>query len=352
MIGRSYQTDTFYLRWAVVCLLVALISSCSSVPEIKHLHGQTMGTYYSISYTIPLKNKSTHITSQEIEDKLNQLENIFSTWKSSSEISKFNKYKTNSWFKVSQETMHVIKTALAICKQTNRAFDISIAPLIKLWGFQKTPMPPVPSKKSIKKALKQVNCNKLVAHKTQNKIKKQSKIKLDVSGIAKGYAVDQIAQWLLSNNIKDFLVDIGGELKVSGKHPKRKNGWKVGIESPKLNSQEANNPNYTFLLSNNALATSGDYRNYRIIKGKRHSHIIDPKTGWPLQSNLSSVSVIASSTMRADAYATAISVMGITEGKKFIKKYDLAALLMSTENDKVTQWASPRWEELTNKASK
>ena len=254
-----------------------------------------MGTTYQIKII-----GTTKITKKMIDKELQKISAIFSTWQKTSEISKINQAPTNMFLPVSDELLFVLKTAQKINQQSEGYFDITMGGLSQKLGFQKN------------NAHTYSYGQKNLVFK-DNKIKKLKNILIDVSALAKGYGVDKITQFLLKNNA-NFLVEIGGEIKTVGLNINHK-PWTIGIETKTTPKK--------ITLFNNAIATSGNYRNYLIKNNKKHSHILNPKTSQSNNNSLISVSVIHTSTMLADAYATAIMAMPFNKVKGFITKFKL-----------------------------
>ncbi|SFV61281.1 Thiamin biosynthesis lipoprotein ApbE [hydrothermal vent metagenome] len=253
-----------------------------------------MGTTYQIKII-----NNNDITQEHITTKLKQINDIFSTWDKNSEISTINQAPINQWLTVSKELLFVLKTSQKIHQQTKGYFDITLGSLSQKLGFQN-------NYKNTNDYGQQYLLIK------NNKIKKLKNIKVDLSAIAKGYGVDEIAKLIKSKNNHNFLVEIGGEVLATGLNQNKKQ-WLIGIE----------NQLKSIRLNNQSIATSGNSRNYLIKNNKHYSHILNPKKAISTNNSLKSVSVIHSSTMIADAYATAIMAMPINIAKKFVKIHHL-----------------------------
>ena len=289
-----------------------------------------MGTQYHISVVAPFK-KSLSTLKKEIDALLLDINRQMSTYDSHSEISQFNQYQKTDWFAVSKDFAFVVSSAQTISKETRGAFDITIAPLIDLWGFgTKTQFSP-PTEQQIKRALKNTGYQLLEVRTLPPAIRKLNKnIRIDLSAIAKGFAVDKVASLLNQKGYTDFSVEIGGEVRNQGFNAEGK-PWRIGMESPRYGDWVVNR---ILLSSNLAIATSGDYRNYYIKDGVRYSHTIDPTTGSPISHKLASVTVLHESTMMADAYATALMVQGEKKGKIFSEQNKLRVdMIIRTESD-------------------
>lgn len=294
--------------------------------------GATMGTRYHIK-VIPGPELSINIDqlSKTIKTRLDEINHLMSTYKSNSEISQFNQHQTDQWMTISAETAHVINAGQKISQLSHGAFDMTIGNLVNLWGFGPTiNLDSIPKQNKIDALIGRIGHKKLLSRHEPHQIKKTSpEVYLDLSAIAKGYAVDAIAKVLLTNHIDNFMVEIGGEIITHGLKEENK-PWVIGIQSPASSEDSVQKKLY---LTNVAMATSGDYRNYFEEDGRRYSHTIDPRTGYPIKHQLASVTVISSSCMEADAYATAIMVLGPTEGMKFANQHNLAIFMLVKQGD-------------------
>ncbi len=288
-----------------------------------------MGTYYIVKIVRkdePVFLKS--ITSQNLKKNINQIlikiNQQMSAFQSNSEISLFNTSRTTGWFSVSKNTAAIIKESLRISRISQGAFDVTIGPLIELWGFGKTRTGKIPSAEEIITARQKTGYKKLIAKSDPPSIKKNDPdLSCNLSAIAKGFGVDRIAQYFDFNKIRHYLIEIGGEIRVKGFNQSGLK-WTIGITAP----QDLKGIHKKIFLHNQSIATSGDYRNYYKIKGIRYSHTINPLTGRPVTHNLASVSVIHDSCMTADAFATAINVLGPEEGYQLALKHELPVLLI------------------------
>lgn len=302
------------------------------------LQGKTMGTTYNIgvvhSKDIDIDEDTLQVNIDELLKNINQQ---VSTYIPSSQISQFNKSDEIDWFKVDPYFFDTVQSAQLVSKQSDGQFDISILPIVNLWGFGAETHDEPPSQVQIQQALAEVGYQKLQLDPEQSSIKKiNPKLSIDLSAIAKGFAVDKISQLLIDKGFSNHLVEIGGELRVSGTNQADKK-WRIAIEQPDMTTNIAK---HGLEISNRAVATSGDYRNYFVEKGVRRSHIIDPKTGYPITHNLASVTVLHNSAMMADAYATALLVMGDKQGKIFAEEQKLDVLMIVRTDDKFTFWSS------------
>lgn len=290
-----------------------------------------MGTSYSVKYLVKKEETPTTALNIEINKLLINFNNQVSTYIPSSEISKFNKIKKNTWFSISPEFMQVLKLSMEIAQKTQGSFDPTIGPLVNLWGFGPQGKRRVPSDDEILKASSIVGFKNLILGEARIK-KLIDELYLDLSASAKGFAVDLISKLLEKNHITDYMVEIGGEVKTSGS----KNGvmWKIAIESPHPNLTESSYQKI-LKLSGESVATSGDYRNFFEEKGKLYGHTIDYRTGRPAKHTLASVTVVDPlSCAKADAWATAMMVMGVEKALVFAEKNNIMAYLIYRPSDK------------------
>ncbi len=331
MIKKFNLGFLFFVTTSIATLLFS--ASCTKeVPpsELKTISGTTMGTTFTVKI-VDDKNITVNYDSLDLKIKnlLAEINKQMSTYIPESEISKFNNYDSTSWFSISYDFASLVQTSLNISKQTGGAFDITVGPLVNLWGFgPELKNTEIPGVKDLLNAKSKTGYHLIdVKIDTPSVRKSIADAYIDLSAIAKGFAVDKICEHLSSIEIKNYMVEIGGEVKTAGKNNKNES-WKIGIETPDNQStiQEI------ISISNYALATSGDYNNYFEENDVRYSHTIDPKTGMPVTHKLASVTVLHRSCTLADAYATAIDVMGPTAGYDFALKENLNILMIVREN--------------------
>lgn len=270
------------------------------------------GTIYHFTYKSP-RGKDLKI---ELENEMHQFDNSLSTFVASSTISKINSnvdMATDSLFEV------LYKRSVEISDKTNGAFDMTVAPLVNVWGFGYEKMSDsTVSQTTIDSILDFTGYQKI--HLRNHKIiKDDPRIKLDASAIAKGFSVDMVANLLERHGIKHYMVEIGGEIRVKGKNPRGKK-WVIGIDKPIDDPTVAHQELLSEIqVTDKAIATSGNYRNFYVRDGVKYSHTIDPETGYPVDHNLLSATVIANDCMTADAFATACMVSGLDKSLEYAK---------------------------------
>ena len=291
-------------------------------PTASSYYGQVMGTTWSVQ----LIDSPTGNVQEVIQTQLNIVNALMSTYQPDSEVSRFNRTDTEP-FEISNDTAIVIQTALDLHKKSASAFDVTIGPVVNAWGFGFPPSLKEPTGESLLSLKDIVGSDHLTLNGT-TLTKRNPQTQIDLSAIAKGYAVDKVSKALLELGYSNFLVEVGGEIYTHG----TKNGdpWLVGIEQP---TEEQGVIQLVIPLENAALATSGDYRNYKIKNGVRLSHTIDPRTLEPIAHNMASVSIIAPTVMEADAWATALNVVGEEEALRLAETHDLGLFMLLREED-------------------
>ncbi len=296
--------------------LLFFLIGCSSEKEIL-ISGTTMDTGYHIKL-ITHGFRNTGNIKKKIDESLEKINESMSIYRKGSEISRFNALES-TWekFYISDDFMAVLCMGEKIYKLSNGSWDCTIKPLVQLWGFEGDgKIKSIPLEKKIEILLPEIGFSHIIISKDGYLKKKKKSITLDMASIAKGYAVDRVSALIKSLNIKNFLVEIGGEVYASGVRIDGKK-WKVGINRPE--KKGSFDQIYKVVpLTNRALATSGDYRNYFEYNGKSYSHILDPKTGYPVTNNIVSVSIMADSCALADGFATAVMVLGRCKGLELI----------------------------------
>ncbi|NRA64735.1 MAG: FAD:protein FMN transferase [Pseudobacteriovorax sp.] len=330
--GRKLLTRVLGLFLTSLVLEPAL-----SAQSISSYRGKTMGTYYAVKYV----GVSPAPLQPEFERILKDLNRQMSTYINDSEISTFNRLKSYDWFPVSPEFGRVVQTSKKIFALTDGAFDPTLNPLVSLWGFGPKGRPEtVPTDAQLKQGLESIGFEKIVIAKDQRKLKKQSAdLTIDLSAIAKGYAADVLSEYLNQLGFSHHLVEIGGEVRTSGQKPGDQ-PWVIAIEMP---SETAGGASALVAPRSFGLATSGDYRNFYEIDGKRMSHIIDPRTGYPISHDLASVSVLSETCGEADGLATAFMVMGREKAYEIAVKNKIPAYFIYRKDDSFATLATPEF---------
>lgn len=334
-----YLSRLFMNRIVFLCLFTigASTSLSADAPNSLELVGGTMGTRYMVKIFDPPAEKSFPRDIQiQVDALLRRVNDQMSTYLKSSEVSRFNQSESQEWFEVSPETAQVVAAAQEISAKTGGAFDVTVGPLVNAWSFGPEERKNiVPDPERLEQLSASVGYQKLSVRLDPPALRKSHpKLQVDLSAIAKGHGVDRVVAMLNEANLPNVFVEIGGEVRTSGS--KAGQWWKVGIQLP---DAESDTVMIAHALSTGAgddqsMATSGDYRNYFEVDGQRFSHTIDPRTSKPIEHALASVSVVTESCMLADAWATAINVLGETEGREVASREGLNALMVVRRSDR------------------
>jgi thiamine biosynthesis lipoprotein len=332
----------FKLKVIIFTALLIVLTGCFPSSDLSKqevlLQGSTMGTTYSIKVVIEndsVDTKKLHLAIDALLVKLNQ---EMSTYINSSELSRFNQSTSLEPIAISAGLLRVLTEAIRLGQLSEGSLDVTVGPLVNLWGFGPGYRPDtVPSDEELHAARQRIGLKNLNLQ--SNKLsKKKPDLYVDLSTIAKGYGVDLVSEYLESEGVHNYLVEIGGEMRIKGfKHTGEL--WHVAIEKPIQDpTGEQRAVHQIIIPKDNAVATSGDYRNYYEVQGQRFSHIIDPATGKPINHRLVSVTVIHQSSMTADGLSTAMMVMGEKRAIAFAEKNGIAAhIIAKTDNGFVEQ---------------
>lgn len=354
---KRYQIQ--FCRPAVLLLLGLMLSACESNQSAsvagkcrkQQIEGPTMGTSYHITIcTRPDDVIKKQELQQEVDRLLQEINQQMSTYIKTSELSRFNQAEPDQWIEVSPEVVTVVDAGLALSKESDGAFDMTVGPLVNLWHFGPDPgKKTLPAADKIEAARKKVGYHHIEVQHDPPALKKLiPEVYLDLSAIAKGYAVDMVAELIESHSIENYLVEIGGEMRARG-HNDRGLPWNVGIEKPVSETRVVQS---VVPLSNLSMATSGNYRNFFEVDGVIYSHTIDPRTGQPVKHTLASVTVVGETCMNCDATATGLMVLGPEEGYNWAKEREIAAyFIVKTENGFQERY-SPRWHQLLGEENK
>ena len=322
-------------------LVLAALAGCSFKPEqqVWEISGPIFGTSYHVSVVMEDDQVRLQQLAGGIEQALDGVDAAMSTWREDSELSRFNALPDQSdWTALSASLYTVLLEAKAVSALTDGAFDITLGPVVNLWGFGPDARPDkVPDEAALARILDRTGHGKIELRDQPPGIRTSEALYLDLSAIAKGFGVDEVARYLAAEGISGYLVEVGGEVSVGGRKPDG-SAWRLAIETPGNTAEQVNRivalggvvggasasavdsaQNYR------ALATSGNYRNYYEFNGQRYSHTLDPQTGKPITHNLASVTVIAENCMRADALATGFTVMGFEDAMALAVRENIPA---------------------------
>lgn len=339
------QNNLFFYYPLFIFIFIAIFSFTfnqkNTLKKI-YLTGYAQGTSWHITYYAI----DTVVRKIQIDSILLALDSSLSIYKPYSKIVAFNNSSKGIYIDV--HLKNVIKKSLEVYTQTNGLSDITVQPLVEAWGFGAKPIKQYPDSTFIEQTLKCIGANYL---NLEDNFLSKSKpcIKIDVNSIAQGYSVDVLANFFATNGIKDYIIEIGGELRIHGRKPGNKK-FSVGIEAPNDDDIFGTVMEKKLLIDSGAITTSGNYRKYLEKDGKKISHLIDPRTGYPIQNEMISVTVYAKDAITADAYDNALMTMGLKKSLEFINnRNDLSAwIIYYNANGKIEDTGSSQFYKLIN----
>ncbi|MCK0152736.1 FAD:protein FMN transferase [Alcanivorax sp. S6407] len=329
---------TRILSLLVLSLTLMLCACDDSKNRLSVLSGPTMGTTWSVKYTGE-PEEGVEALKVDIEAALEQVNAEMSTYRQDSVLSGFNQAEAGTVVTLPEDMTRVMKAAFSLSEMTGGAYDVTVGPLVNLWGFGPDPdrFEP-PQSEAIEVARSRVGWQSLLLN--GRDLLQPGDRYVDLSSIAKGFAVDKVAELLDQQGLSSWLVEVGGELRARGTKPYGK-PWRIAVERPIPGVREVEQ---VVALKDMAVATSGDYRNFFESDGKLYSHTIDPRTGYPVQHKLASVSVLHESAMMADGLATAMTVLGPKEGMAFAKSHELAVFFIVRTDNGVKELSTPAFD--------
>lgn len=323
---------TDFWRWLLpVALPVAVLSAlsgCQDSEPYQRFSGSTMGTYFGVTCRCgadQMPAGSGDDLETQIVEELARVNAEMSTYDPQSILSRFNDGPVDVWIEIPDPLLDVLQAARQLSVLSGGAFDVTVGPLVNVWGFGPEVVPEPPSDSELKELLSRVGYQHVQTRSHPPALLKDADVSIDLSAIAKGHGVDRLAELLLSAGCQDFLVDIGGEVRVRGRNPRGRE-WRIGVEVPDPSAD--GEVQRILRLTDRAVATSGDYRNFREVDGERLSHTIDPRSGRPVRHALASVTVVHPSAMWADGFATALNVLGPEAALALAGSQSLAVLLV------------------------
>ena len=354
MSGKDTNVNKKVLRLFVLMLGVGVLVACGSDTQnadpaktagaadvsasYRLLEGSTMGTYYRVQYR---QTQQCAVAQNEVDTLLVAFNQSLSTYIPTSEISVFNQARSDIWVALSPRFSDVLQAALQIWRESEGAFDVTIGPLVNLWGFGPDDVVELPSAERLRQAAGWVGMQQLQFDWVNGAaLKKIDEVYVDLSALAKGLGVDEVADYLVTSGCDDFMVDIGGEMRTLGNSPSGRL-WRIGIERPVPGQRGLIQK--VLAVSGQGVATSGDYRNFRQVGGVRVDHVIDPRSGRPAENRVASVTVIHPQAQFADAYATTIMVLGVDRGMALAERLQLPVLIVekSTDDTFVERYTAP-----------
>ncbi|HXV59429.1 MAG TPA: FAD:protein FMN transferase [Vicinamibacteria bacterium] len=347
--GRAALLGFSAFRLALYAFLVLACAHSerrNHAPEAR-FEGESMGTTYTVVLVAELSQGERSELERIIRAALDEVDAAMSTYRDDSELSRFNRAPPGEPFSLSPETLEVVSEAIAVSEMTGGAFDVTVAPLVRLWGFGPlADRDRLPTDEELAAAMSRVGYRHLAVDRAGGTLAKDlDGVECDLSAIAKGYGVDRVASALERFGIGNYMIELGGEVRTLGVNPSGE-PWKIAIEKPVFIGRDIER---IVPLSGLSVATSGDYRHFITVDGVTRSHLIDPRTGRPVQQGLASVSVVEKNCMRADALASALFVLGPDDGLELASRKGLAALfLIRNEDGSFEERSTPAFDALTS----
>ena len=330
------------MKWFAVALLS--LASLAGATETLTLTGRAMGTGWTVKLATADRDCDLGAIRRHVAEKLEQLEQLFSTYRPNSELSRFNASHHTEWIAVAPEVARVAAESRRISEITGGAFDVTVEPLVRLWGFgAERRAGDIPSAAELAAARANVGWELLEVRAAPPALRKlQPRLTADFSSMAKGFAADAVSELLTAYGAPNHLVQIGGDVRTGGMLTGGE-GWPIAIEQP---LDDAPGVAAVVVLVGRAVSTSGDYRNFFQVGRQRYSHIIDPRTGRPPAGNLASVSVVHDSCATSSALATALFVLGAEEGLRLATSEGIACLFLLRDGTRLVRRATPEFERL------
>ncbi len=330
-------------------MLVLLLAACTARAPLTTLRGHTMGTTWSVKLVVPAA-ADVALIERGIQAEVDRVVAQMSTYEPDSDLARFNRAAAGSWQTLPPEFFAVLSHALKLAEDTDGAYDPTAAPLVDAWGFGPGSRGHrIPSADEIAAARAAVGWRRLKLDHANRRAYQPGGVRIDLSSIAKGFGTDQIARFLERERVEHYLVDISGELRAHGRRPDGSD-WHVAIEKPDAAAgavESAAQVERVVALHEMSIATSGDYRHAFEHGGRRYSHHIDPRSGWPVEHRIASVSTLAPDCMQADAIGTVMMVLGPEQGMAWAQQRGLAVLLIVRERDALVERRTPAFTALS-----
>jgi len=334
------------LRFFCLLVLVLLMQACAPRATVVTLDGESMGSTWSVKYVGTEASAASVRTA--VEGQLADIDAQMSTWKPQSDLSRYNTAPSGTWREVPAELFDVMQAAIALAADTQGAYDPTVGPLVELWGFGPgTPRREPPERAEIDAVRARIGWQRVDLDVAARRVFQPGGVHVDLSSIAPGHALDRIAAVLDARGIGDYLIEVGGELRAHGAKPDAQ-PWNVAIQRP-LDSDSADgsiDAQHVIALRNAALGSSGDYRHFFEDGGRRYAHRIDPRSGYPLDNGVASVTVLRERGIDADPLATALSVLGADDGMAYAIRRDIAVLFIVRVGDAFEERMSPAFQRL------
>lgn len=334
--------DLLIGRWGVLVVLAGLMSGCGNGDTLEHFGGPTMGSHYSIQYVRHSATPGPKAVRAEVEQILADVDRQLSTYRSDSDIERFNALPANSCQVMPDPVLELIRVGEQLSSQSGGAFDLTVEPLLNLWGFgPQSREEKVPGVEALAQMRQRVGHGHLRID--GDRLCKDAAVEVDFNSIAAGDAVDRIAARFQALGIDSYLAEATGELKAAGRKPDG-SAWRVALEAPRDDQQVAER---VIEVDGYGVSTSGDYRRYFEQDGTRYSHAFDARTGAPVLHNLASVTVIHPSAMMADGLSTLLLILGPEQGWDYAEKHDIGVFFVLRDKDRFVIRSNETFERIS-----
>jgi len=341
MRAFTSSTSTFFFSFITSCLLTA----CSKTPDPVKIEGFAQGTTYHLTFVLPTSEDQATIT-KEVTAELQRIDASISNYRKDSTIELFNAQLDTEPHEVNEEIVNLVEYARIVNKASGGCYDLTIRPLFDLWGFKKDTFH-LPSDEELQQTMQLIGMDKIITVDATHLQKKLPDLRVDLSSIGQGYSVERLANLLESHKITSYVVEIGGELKVRGKKPDG-TPWRIAMEKPISTERKVEKVAIFETGEPMSLMPSGTYHHYFDNNGKRYSHILDGRTGKPIEHNTVVANAFMSSSTQADAWSTALLCLGSEEGIKVADENNIAALFVEQVGDKFIEKKSKAMDQLTS----
>jgi FAD:protein FMN transferase len=333
--------------WIAAAAVLFGVAGCAARPKATELRGAGLGSGWSVKLAGTAPGE-LGLVRRGIQERVDDVAHHLSRWEPDSSLNQLNAAPRDDWQAVPAELFVPLNFAISLAADTGGAYDPTVASLVDAWGFGTSGRRyEPPSTEAVQSARERVGFEKVFLDGARGRMRKPAGLQVDLSSMTHGFAVDQVARYLNGLGVQNYLIDVGGEIRASGQSPDG-GPWRVAIEMPPAEISVAGAKGRVVSLKNAGVATSGNYRYYFDYNGRRYSHRIDPRTGEPVAHSLASVTVIDPECMRADALATALTVLGPDEGFKYATARGIAALFILRDGDKLAERMTPRFAEYLN----
>ncbi|MDI5935077.1 FAD:protein FMN transferase [Halomonas kalidii] len=331
------------LSLPLLLVFTALLAACSEsdrpLESPVRLEGSIFGSFYQVTIADPLTQGEAREIEKEVLAELDEVDAAMSTYRDDSELVAFNQAPVGEWQPLSDELVEVLAIGQTVAEASDGAFDMSLGGLVNLWSFGPEARPrEIPDDETLAERLAEIGPDSVELDVAGLQARRVRDVFIDLSGVAKGHGTDRVATYLDRRGIEHYLVNLGGEVMAKGYRDAGGTPWRIGIEAPRDDRQEAQ---HVLPLHDLSVATSGDYRNYFEEEGRRYSHTLDPRTGRPIEHRLASVTVAHPSNAWADAWATALMVLGEEQGMALAREQGLGVLMIVREDEGWSSRVSP-----------